>query len=280
MAKYLLFDSITLKPTGCIDPDESGMGNIPDNYIEVSDGIYDLFSKNPDWIWNGEKPVPPSEAPPLTQKQIELIRERDIKAIKLKKQTEEIYIEYGKFIVMFEHMVETLRSCIINVFMFNQDVERDYIEILLNGFRIKDYTAKINAIYCLIYPDDEQGKLLVKNLLKKINDLNEQRNKVVHGLWYIGFCGHEDADFSEATLIDRKLKKGALYQSHENHTAEKLKILFKEAAKLHGLIGRLAWCLKEPSPGKTQRNISQEMIDSGGGFRSLYHPKAPIWDEL
>ena len=278
MSIFLSFDPITLKCIGTVDSEQLGVEEIPENYIKVSDAVYEVFSQHPDWIWNGEKPVPPSEAPPLTQLQIDLIYEQEVKTFKLRKQAEEIYIEYGKFIVMFEHMVDALKNSIMLCIGINSGVRHDVIEILLNGFKLNNYTDKLFALYCLIYPDDEDGKQLVDKLLKKVVSLNTERNKVVHGLWFIGFCGPEDTDFSEAWRTKSKVNKGALQKITERQTAEHLKALFKETAKLHGLIGRLGWCMMEPSPGKTQRNVTHEMIDSGEGFRSMYHPNAPIWD--
>lgn len=262
-----------------MDSDESGRENIPEDYIEVSDDIFATLQQNPNWIWNGEKPVPPSEAPPLTQLQIDEINDVKAKALKLKKQTEEIYIEYGKFVVMFEHMVESLRGCIRDLLCFEHGISEKYVQILIKDFKIRDLTNKISALHGLVYPDEIESKELVAKLFDKVNKLNEKRNKVVHGLWSIGFCSSNDSDFSRATRSTSKFNKGILEHIYEEFNAEQLKLLFREAAKLQGLLGRLGHCMSEPSPGKTLRNITHEMIDTGEGFRSLYHPVAPIWDK-
>lgn len=278
MAKFLFFHPITLTWTGTMDSEESVRENIPDDYIEVSDEAFLIFQKNPNWIWDGTKPVPPDQAPPLTIKQIEAITDTKRKSDKLKKQVEEIYIEYGKFIVMFEHMVEVLRKCIFEYLAFNHRLNEQHAHVLIKNYNVPQYIENIEALFNLIFPDEIESQKLVKKLLNKVTELNNKRVKVVHGLHFIGFANDTMTDFSEVRTLLRTKKSNNFRQSVKIFSAKELKILFKEAAKLHGLLGRLAYCMMQPTPGITERNITHEMIDHGTGFRSMYHPLAPIWD--
>lgn len=121
-------------------------------------------------------------------------------------QTDDIYRAIGKFSVKFEQLVffmcQGIRSILSQQGLRNQQ---------LASIILADQTAyPIQSMFgSMIYEVTELNdteRLIVKEILKKVQVLIKKRNDIVHSTWFVGWASPSDTDFTEVS--GQKLNKG------------------------------------------------------------------------
>lgn len=158
-----------------------------------------------------------------------------------KTESEEVFLEFGRFMVLFEHMVDEARRACIAVLAGGQqqglvhtalshqamtakpimDIMRALFVTILNTRKIDDPTHLTETEFATF-------KGVLAQINKEYDELTNARNKMAHGTWYIP---HEKADTDEVLrfVIEKfSTSKSGVIKARELPTnAEELRKLSK-----------------------------------------------------
>lgn len=158
-------------------------------------------------------------------------------------QTSELYANIGEFVVKFEHLCHAMQSVIIFM-MHGQGLRNQQVaNILLAGYTADPLRALLESLIGEIVKTNDNDKKIIKNILLRIQKLTENRNDVVHSIWYIGWGNEQTQDFSDAPGHRlHKNKQGAALKTF-NYKSDDFSAFVEEAEKLYSLIMRLHGCI-------------------------------------
>ena len=146
-------------------------------------------------------------------------------------QTSEQYKQLGKFVVEFEQVCEWLRINIILILQRNGLKNQRLIQILINnqGMTASLLIDAFDAIMTEIGDrNDPEKKTILDHISKEFRELLSERNKIVHGLWFIGYAAIDNPDFSKmAGLKGNPSKTKGMNYQHLPETAQEIEELAK-----------------------------------------------------
>jgi hypothetical protein len=162
---------------------------------------------------------------------------------RLENQTSQLYQSYGKFAVEFEQMCMNIRTCITFAMHIRGLKDQELIRILLVDHTASPLISKLRSIIAILYKDEPDSIKHIDPLFKFCININERRNEIIHGSWFIGWGSTEQEDFHVATgLKDKITKKGVELNvlSYENVNFDELteKIIIAK-----NLLSRLNDCI-------------------------------------
>ena len=155
-------------------------------------------------------------------------------------QTAEQYEQIGRFVVEFEQACSWLRIGII--FSLHHDGLRTQrlAQILIDNTvmtaapLIKAYDAIMTEIGVR---EDPVQKEVLDQVSKEFHALTSERNKVVHGLWFIGYASVDDQDFSKISGIKgNPSKKQGMNFQHLPKRVEEIAKLVERTKNLNELL--------------------------------------------
>ena len=180
-------------------------------------------------------------------------------------QTSKQYEQIGRFVVEFEKICSWLRIGII--FLLHRDglKTQRLAQILIdNKFMtavplIDAYDAIITEIG--VREDPIQNEVL-DQVSREFRALISERNKVVHGHWFIGYARADAQDFSQMVGIKGKpSKKEGMGFQHLPNSAEEIAELVERARSLSQLLidinGFLTFQDVEGGMGKLENNLTK-----------------------
>ncbi len=159
------------------------------------------------------------------------------------KQVDEIHRSMGEFSVTFEQVCHALQTGIVFILdragLTNQKIS----QILLSGITAEPLRALFEALVAETTEFNEKEKLILRNALKRFQELTSARNDIIHGTWFIGWGNESTTDFSSASGMKfHKNKTGAVIKNLAQ-TAESFQELTDEARSLHAIFSRLYGCI-------------------------------------
>ena len=180
-------------------------------------------------------------------------------------QTAEQYEQIGRFVVEFEQICSWLRIGIIFLLQRDGLKTQRLAQILLdNKFMtaaplIEAYDAIITEIGIR---EDPIQKEVLDQVSKEFHALISERNKVVHGQWFIGYARADDQDFSEiAGIKGNPSKKEGMSFQHLPTSAEEIAELVERAKSLKELVydiyGFLVFQTSGEGRGKFENNLTK-----------------------
>lgn len=113
------------------------------------------------------------------------------------RQTNEIYQEIGRFAVNFEHVSFAMQSGIRTLLQQFGLQNQQLANIMLadqTAYPLKTMLQAMVAEACNL---DEPDRLIANKIFKRVGELIETRNNVIHSTWFVGWAGAADTDFSE-----------------------------------------------------------------------------------
>lgn len=158
-------------------------------------------------------------------------------------QTEELYAGFGRFAVQFEHLCNTMRQCLMFALhgagLRNQELAR----ILLADLTAYPLKTRLLSTVAELEGEGSEGAETVARVLKRVQDLIERRNDVIHATWYIGWASEQDTDFSEVKSAKDKLTRKGVKVYSDQHTRADFDDLTAEAKELTEAVNRLLGCI-------------------------------------
>ncbi|ODS33581.1 MAG: hypothetical protein SCARUB_01315 [Candidatus Scalindua rubra] len=159
-----------------------------------------------------------------------------------KKDTDELYCSIGEFVVKFEHVCHALQTDIVSLLdragLHNQSIT----QILLAGITAEPLRTLFESLVCETQTLNNIERKILKNALNRFQSLTQERNDIVHSIWFIGWGNESSADFSEASGMKfHKNKSGAALKTF-NQKAKDFDKLSQEAESLAKIFLRLHGC--------------------------------------
>ncbi len=162
-------------------------------------------------------------------------------------QRNEIYRAIGHFAVEFQSMCDIMQGCIIEIFTYHGLKEQDHVNILLCDLTAMPLLRKLEGS-CASFLKSNPKLDRVNTLFSYCQKLIEERNKIIHGTWFIGCASVTQTDFDLARgYKDKSNKKNGRERENLNYRAADFDSLTKKI-KLTSyllLLFRDAICSKE-----------------------------------
>jgi len=173
---------------------------------------------------------------------------------KHEEQANEFIHELGKFVLSFERVCESMRFAII--FMLrSQGLSNENMAYVIVGDKSSfELQVLVGALFMEMPNKDDKDKKIVKNLLKRIKDITEKRNLILHNSWDLGKIASWGPEIlAVATRFRTKQNSGADVQPHGINPSY-LRELSKELIEIQVLLQKLITCIVQ-----TQFKVSEEL---------------------
>lgn len=129
------------------------------------------------------------------------------RSAKYKEQTEDIYRSIGHFAVQFEQIVFAMRFGIRMILSTHGLNNQQLSNILVADLAAMSISKIFKSMIMETSPLCKDEEKIFKAIMKKVNDMIEKRNDVIHSTTFVGWASESDTDFSEAS--GHKLVKSA-----------------------------------------------------------------------
>jgi hypothetical protein len=162
---------------------------------------------------------------------------------KYETQTKELYAAIGKFTVKFEHVCHAMSNTILWALQSDGLRTQRLANAVLTGLTADPLRKIFGSVLAEVRHDDEQDKEIVKNVLKRVQELTESRNNVIHRTWFVGWVSLEDSDFSVVPSWKFvNTTEGTEFRSL-SYSATDFDELSAKADELADIINRMCCCL-------------------------------------
>ena len=119
------------------------------------------------------------------------------------------------------------------------------------------------------FRDDPVQKEVLDQVSKEFHALVDERNKIVHGLWMIGWARSDDPDFSKISgHIGRPSKREGMSFQELPMSAEEIVQLVERARKLGDLLMHIHAFLTPQSTKEGRKKLEDVLIKVGGVWTS------------
>ena len=159
-------------------------------------------------------------------------------------QAEEFILELGKFVLAFEQVCDIMRYNIMFILRSQGLTNQGMEQVVIGDKAAAELQTLLGALFCEIPTQDEDDKESVKNLLKRIKDISQERNILLHCSWNLGDKA-ADAELYAATVRYRtKQNSGADAEIH-GYSASYVQKKRHELKKIQILLARLQCCITQ-----------------------------------
>jgi hypothetical protein len=164
---------------------------------------------------------------------------------KYEQQTEQVYAAIGRFAVKFEHVCHAMYSGVMNLLQQHGLQNQRLANGVLEGLTAEPLRRMFAATVAEVRGDQLVGdeKRIFSNVLKRIIQLTETRNDLIHRTWFVGWAAPTDEDFS--TVAGWKFKntnQGVEFRPLQYAPAD-FDSLSTQADELADIVNRLNGCL-------------------------------------
>ncbi len=154
----------------------------------------------------------------------------------------------GRFVVAFELLVQELRSaCSLMLEQGGLGLRNQPLaHIVLARVGAAELADLAGALYREFRPDDSAGAQALKPILKRIDKLRENRNKIIHAAWALGIPGQQGAveHVAHSLTLGRSRSNGRIIRKQAFQPADFDK-LTTEAARLQVYATRLCYSVNQ-----------------------------------
>ena len=162
-------------------------------------------------------------------------------------QTERLYAKIGRVTVEAEHLSYEMFNCSVMI-LETRGLDQPFAQTALSGHNLESMRRLWESLTKQVYQGDDFAQDLITKLSKWIDTVNQQRNKVVHSLWYIGWgnestVSYEDALSRQVKRATGKGEQGGLKYSSLKKDAEGFQEIIDALLELTGLVRRLNGCI-------------------------------------
>jgi len=161
-------------------------------------------------------------------------------------QAHEFLKELGEFVLSFERVCENMRHAIMFMLRSQGLNNQDMAFVIVGDKTSSELQVLFGALFMEMPNQDEDDKKCVKELLKRIKKITEQRNILLHSAWDLGHQASWDKEIlAVATRFRTKQNTGADIQPHGVNPSY-LRELGLELTSIQVLVERLLYCISQP----------------------------------
>lgn len=159
-----------------------------------------------------------------------------------KELADKIFCEIGHFLVKFEHVCLALRRGISYLLTMNGLRNQQLAHIITADQTALPLKTILQAMIHEITKPEKGETLIIDAVFKRLQDLIETRNNVIHGCWVIGNIGNEKEYIPQAAGHKLIRKKNGARVKNFKYTAEDFTKLCNECTTMETMIDRLFIC--------------------------------------
>ena len=162
---------------------------------------------------------------------------------KAKELSDSLYPTIGEFAVAFEAICHAIRMGIDDILQKNGLRNSRITDILIGDLTAHPLQDIYRALLLETEKLDKTEVAILDNIFKRVSQVGEHRNRIIHSAWFIDFKNAED--IMKGLLLRYKpgrTKKGAK-ESPSKIPIQEIKAIIKEARVLGDLIHQLNMCL-------------------------------------
>lgn len=163
-----------------------------------------------------------------------------------REQAEEFIMELGRFVLAFERVCDAMRH-IIMFMLRSQGLNNQRMEQVIVGDKASaELQVMLGALYCELPGQDEADKGCVKQLLKGIKEVAEERNILLHCSWSLGSkAAASDEELYAATVRYRAKQNTGSGTEVLGFSASYIRELSSELKRIQVLLQRLQYCVTQ-----------------------------------
>lgn len=162
------------------------------------------------------------------------------------RKAKEVLAGLGEFVIAFERVCAGMRSCIHCAFHREGLKNQALSQAFVNPLAAEGLRTALGGVFMELRDQDEDDKKTVSRLLKRIDDLAQTRNKLLHAEWFLNY-NYEGADeefFALALKPHLKQSKGVTF-IESDVSRRVLDEHLREATEILVLVSRLATALNQ-----------------------------------
>ena len=165
---------------------------------------------------------------------------------KHEKQANEFIIELGKFVISFERICESMRYAVVFMLQKQGLQNQNMAYVIVGDKSSAELQVLVGALFAEMPNHDDEDKKAIKSLLKRIRDVTEKRNLLLHNTWDLGNSESWGTEIlAVAVRFRTKQNTGASVEPHGINPSC-IRELRKELSVIHVLLQRLLTCITQP----------------------------------
>ena len=179
------------------------------------------------------------------------------KNVRDKYKEDEIYRAIGQFAVKFEHVVLSLLTGIRFLLHRGGLVSPNLANVMLAGLTAEQLKSILQAMIPEFVVLDQRDERIVKEIFKKVVNIIEKRNDIIHRSWLVGWPGVKQTEFSKVHGSKFKRGKKGIEFKPVSYTVMDFDSLSAECDYAVMLIDRLAICVQMERKISTDVELSK-----------------------
>lgn len=191
----------------------------------------------------------------------------DERALKYTRQTTESYAAIGKFACEFELLCQQIRMSIWQCLIFWGIKREGLIWVIVADLTAAPLLKLLEGLHAETFkslPNLAVEKIVSDKLLKEISELITERNKIIHGTYWIGFTNETQTEFDEIIGFKHKSNKSAGHHIESlPESKEEYEILSNKLENIRNLLTRLSAYIY---PVKTRFDITKDKMFQEQGY--------------
>lgn len=175
---------------------------------------------------------------------------REVKEADQYEQEHDLHAAIGEFAVSFTLVCMAMEDCIIRAMEHAGLKEANLTRSLLVGYTARPLLESFKTVVTEMRKNDGDDMRILANVSKRMQNLIEERNDLMHGTWFIGWslALTDEEDFSKAIGQRYKRTKDGLKMVAKVGTVEQFNKMSKEADHLTMIGLAMAGCLATGTP--------------------------------
>jgi hypothetical protein len=162
---------------------------------------------------------------------------------KAKKLGDSLYPTIGKFALSFEANCHALRMGIGTILENHGLSNSNLTEIMIGDLTIFPLQSIYRSMISEVVPLNETEAKIVDSIFKRIVQLGEMRNRILHAAWFIDYKCAEDIKCGLLTQYRPGYSKKGAKQSPAKFPISEIRAQIEESEKLNDIIHELNMCL-------------------------------------
>lgn len=177
------------------------------------------------------------------QQQAEELSDEDYIQQEAKELSDRLHRAVGKFTVTFERLCDNLRNAVAQILATQGLDNRKITDILIGDMTIFPLQSILRALIIETQELSQNDLKIVKEIFRRIGELAEERNRIIHSAWYINYKSQEDILSDVLTAVKPGYSKKGAKPSPYKYPLSEIEEWTEEAQYLSVVISQLGTCI-------------------------------------
>ena len=161
---------------------------------------------------------------------------------KAKSLTSDLCPTIGEFVLAFESLCHSLEMGIKDILARKGLEDAKLVEILIGDMTLFPMQNIYRSLLVQAFELDNQEISIINNIFKRICDINEERNGIIHSAWFIDFKNPDDIEKGLLVKYRPGASKRGAKESPSKYPLEDIKKSTERTRTLTDLVEELNMC--------------------------------------